>query len=192
MDTFAFRQREMLEELQVFEVDHHPTQSFKLHRIAELEWKIPSRLHFVSLDLANEELDKILTHWPYDPCALTFFSWLGVTYYLSRDTVFSTLRTIAKISPPGSAIVFDYFDPNLDCSGKAAERLRGILDSLEKLGEPLKAGFDSSTLAFDLESVGLRLQENLTPSDIQRRYFTGRSDGYCASEHIRFALATVQ
>lgn len=193
MDTFAFRHREMLKDLQVFEVDHHATQTFKLQRIKELGWKIPSRLHFVALDLATENLDKILTHRPYDPCALTFFSWLGVTYYLSRDSIFSTLRTIAKISPPGSAVVFDYFDPvHLHCTGKGAERLRGILDSLEKLGEPLKAGFDPSTLGRDLASVGLRLEEHLTPADIQRRYFTGRSDGYRASEHIRFALAVVQ
>jgi methyltransferase (TIGR00027 family) len=193
MDTFAFRQRKILEKLQVFEVDHPATQTFKLQRIRELGWNIPSRLHFVPLDLANEDLETILAHRPYDPCALTFFSWLGVTYYLSRNALFSSLRAIAGISPPGSAVVFDYFDSvNLNCTGKAAERLRGILDSLEKLGEPLKAGFDPSTLASDLESVGLRLEENLTPSDIQRRYFTGRSDGYCASEHIRFALAVVQ
>ncbi len=193
MDTFAFRRRDMLEKLQVFEVDHPATQIFKLRRINELGWRIPSRLHFVPLDFANGDLDKILAHRPYDPCALTFFSWLGVTYYLSRNSIFSSLRTIAKISPPGSAIAFDYFDPvNMNCTGKAADRLRGILDSLEKLGEPVKAGLDPSTLASDLESVGLRLEEHLTPSDIQRRYFTGRSDGYRASEHIRFALAVVQ
>ena len=127
MDTFAFRQREMLEELQVFEVDHPATQTFKVQRIKELGWKIPSRLHFVPLDLANEDLDTILTHRPYDLCALTFFSWLGVTYYLPPNSIFSNLRTIAKISPPGSAVVFDYFDPiDLNCTGKAGERLRGI------------------------------------------------------------------
>ena len=36
MDTFAFRQPEMLEYLDVFEIDHPATQEFKLHRIAEL------------------------------------------------------------------------------------------------------------------------------------------------------------
>lgn len=193
MDTFAFRQREMLKALQVFEVDHPATQAFKLQRINELDWNMPSRLHFVPLDLAHEDLDKILAHRPYDPRALTFFSCLGVTYYLSRNSILSNLRTIARISPPGSAVVFDYFDHvNSNCAGKAAERLRGILDSLEKLGEPLKSGFDPSTLASDLERVGLRLEEHLNPSDIQRRYFTGRPDGHRASEHIRFALAVVR
>ena len=36
MDTFAFRQPEMMEHLEVFEVDHPATQEFKLHRLAEL------------------------------------------------------------------------------------------------------------------------------------------------------------
>ncbi|SPF34130.1 conserved hypothetical protein [Syntrophobacter sp. SbD1] len=192
MDTFAFRYRERLEGLRVFEVDHPATQTFKRRRIAELGWEIPAQLHFVSLDFADEDLDKMLMCWPYNPGSLTFFSWLGVTYYLSPDTVFSTLSAVAKISPLGSAVTFDYFDPNMDCTGKAAERLKAIMDSVQSLGEPIKACFDSSTLDHDLACIGLRLEENLTPSDIQKRYFKGRSDGYRASEHTRFALAVVE
>ena len=38
MDTFAFRRPEMLEQLQVFEVDHPATQGFKRQRLSELNW----------------------------------------------------------------------------------------------------------------------------------------------------------
>ena len=47
LDTFAFRQPEMLEKLEVFEVDHPATQEFKLHRLAELGLKQPAKLHFI-------------------------------------------------------------------------------------------------------------------------------------------------
>ena len=87
MDTFAFRRRDMLERLDVFEIDHPATQAFKRNRIAGLGWEIPAQLHLVSLDFTKEKLDDILKCPPYDLCAITFFSWLGVTYYLSRDSV---------------------------------------------------------------------------------------------------------
>jgi O-methyltransferase involved in polyketide biosynthesis len=66
------------------------------------------------------------------------------------------------------------------------------MDSLQSLGEPLKTGFDPSTLDCDLARIGLALQENLTPLDIQQRYFEGRADGYRASQHIHFALAAAK
>ncbi len=192
MDTFAFRFRNMLDRLQVFEVDHPATQAFKRNRIARLGWEIPAQLHLVSLDFTKEDLDQIPKLSPYDPRALTFFSWLGVTHYLSSDTVFATLSAVAKISPPGSMIVFDYLDPNVHSTGKEAERAKAVIDSLQSLGEPLRWGFDPSTLELDLEPIGLRLHENLTPSDIQQRYFEGRTDGYRASQHTHFALAVVK
>jgi len=192
MDTFAFRCPQMLHGLQVFEVDHPATQAFKRHRIAELGWEIPPELHFVSLDFTKEGLDKILMCPPYDPGALTFFSWLGVTYYLSRDEVFSTLSAVARISPRGSMIVFDYFDPSVHSTGKAAERMKAIKDTLESLGEPVKEGLDPTILEAELAGIGLRLLENLAPSDIQQRYFEGRTDDYRASERTYFGLAVVE
>lgn len=66
-----------------------------------------------------------------------------------------------------------------------------MLESVRRLGEPMKAGFDPSTLAVDLARMGLRLHEDLSPSDIEGRYFQGRTDGYHASEHAHFARAVV-
>ena len=192
MDTFAFRRRDLLVRLHVFEIDHPATQAFKRNRITALGWEIPGHLHLVSLDFTKEKLDAILKCPPYDPRALTFFSWLGVTYYLSRDTVFDTLGAVARISSRGSMIVFDYLDPNVYSTEKAAERVKAVMDSLQSLGEPLKGGFDPSTLDSDLARIGFSLQENLTPSDIGQRYFEGRTDGYRASQHIHFALAAVK
>lgn len=56
----------------------------------------------------------------------------------------------------------------------------------------MQAGFDPATLAADLAKLGLRLQENLSPSDIQARYFEGRKDRYYACEHAHFAYSVVE
>lgn len=110
LDTFAFRRTEMLKQLQLFEVDHPATQNYKLHRLNELKWDIPAQMHFVTVDLTKEKLSDALTRTSYDTAALSFFTWMGVTYYLSYDEVLSTLSNIADIAPVGSLIVFDYLD----------------------------------------------------------------------------------
>lgn len=192
LDTFAFRRPEMLEKLQVFEVDHPATQAFKRCRLAELGWEIPAQLHFVPVDFEQESLAEALTRSSYDPQALSFFSWLGVTYYLPRDVVFDTLSAITAIAPAGSAVVFDYVNTDTFNPGKTAKRMKVLMEGLKQLGEPMLTGFDPSTLAIDLASLGWRLHENLSPSDIKKRYFHGRTDCCYPCEHQYLAWAMIE
>jgi len=192
MDTFAFRHSELQERLQVFEVDHPVTQEYKCQRITELGWKTPSNLNFIPVDFTKENLKTALSHSSYDPKALTFFSLLGVTYYLHREALFTTLRTIAKISPSGSSIVFDYFSTEKFAPDKESESNKQVIQGAQKSGEPLKSIFDPSTLADDIAILGLSLHENLSPTEIKENYFLGRLDNYNATEHAYFALALVE
>lgn len=193
MDTFAFRCPEMMKWLEVFEVDHLATQEFKLHRLAELGWEHPAKLHFVSIDFTKESLVTALIHSSfYDPKVKSFFSWFGVTPYLTQKDVSGTLRSIAEVAPAGSMVVFDYFDTDHPfISEKLSPQMQESLEILEKLGEPIKTrGFNPLSLAENLTDLGLHLQENLSPNDIERRYLQGRMDGHL--EHCYFACAVVK
>jgi methyltransferase (TIGR00027 family) len=193
LDTFAFRRPEMMELLEVFEVDHPATQEFKLHRLAELGWKHPAKLHFVSVDFTQENLITALTRSSaYDPDVKSFFSWLGVKRYLTREEVFSTLRSIARIAPAGSTIVFNYSDLDAFTPEKLSQETQKFHDFLQNIGEPVKTGLNPSTLAEDLACLGFRLDENLSPAAIERLYFQGRTDGYHMSKHGHFARAVVE
>ena len=110
--------------------------------------------------------------------------------YLPQDAVFTTLRTIAGIAPTGSSIVFDYFDTDARVSMSTRAQIGRQIE--KQVGEPLKSFFDPSTLATDIASLGLRLHENLSPSEIERRYFQGRTDNYHAAKHTHFAWAVVE
>ena len=59
------------------------------------------------------------------------------------------------------------------------------------VGESMLMGFDPEDLACELASLGLVLKEDLSPSDIQVRYFTGRKDNYyaCEQAHLVCAIA---
>jgi methyltransferase (TIGR00027 family) len=191
-DTFAFRRREVLAQLQVFEVDHPITQAMKRQRIAQAGWAIPPQLHFVPVDFAKESLTTALGLSGYDAQKLSFFSWLGVTFYLTRAVVFDTLVAVASISPRGSTIVFDYMDADSFIPEKADKRTRLMHYIARQVGEPMKTGFDPLTLRDELAQVGFALEENLSPEDIEQRYFRGRSDHYHAFEHVHFARAVVK
>ena len=193
MDTFAFRRPEMLEKLEVFEVDHPATQEFKLHRLAELGWKHPAKLHFIPIDFTKESLVTALTSSSfYDPDVKSFFSWLGVINFLSRDEAFATLRSITEIAPTGSLVVFDYLDTDAFIPEKMSPQMREFKDFLLKIDEPIITGFNPATLAEEFACLGFQLHENLSPDDINECYLQGCTDGYHAQEYGHFACAVVK
>ncbi|MGA2676913.1 MAG: SAM-dependent methyltransferase [Methanobacterium sp.] len=191
IDTFPFRGSNILKKLKIFEIDHPATQAFKCNRLAELGWKLPPQLNFIPLDFTKDSLEIVLKNSSYVTQDLSFFSWLGVTYYLSRDVVFDTMQNITNIAPPGSSIIFDYFDTDAYVPEKASERVLKQIEFLSSQNEPLKTGFEPSKLGVELENIGLHLCENLSPYDIQKRYFQGRTDGLHAWEHAHIAWAVV-
>ena len=52
----------------------------------------------------------------------TFFSWLGVTYYLSTEAINTMLAALSELCADGSSLVFDYPDENFfDASEKRVQ-----------------------------------------------------------------------
>jgi hypothetical protein len=51
-------------------------------------------------------------------------------------------------------------------------------------------GFNPASLAGDLTALGFRLQENLSPKDIEERYLQERQDGHL--EYVHFACAVTE
>ena len=150
-------------------------------------------MHFIPIDFTKESLSTALTRSAdYDPLLKTFFSWLGVTYFLTRDEVFATLQSIAHVSISGSMVVFDYFDSEIFNPDKSSLRMEKTLEFLKNIDEPMKTGFNPSTLAEDLSRLGFCLKENLNPDDIEKRYLQGRTDGYHAADYVYFAFAVVE
>lgn len=192
LDTFAFRRTDLAAALQVFEIDHPATQAFKQQRIAALGWKPPANLHFVPIDFTHENLPEVLRRSAYDPTLPAFFSWLGVTYYLPQTTIFHTLRLIAEFAAAGSSIIFDYYDSDAFIPGKASRRMEGWKQYTLQAGEPIITGLDPASLAASAAELGLEVRENLSPAEIENRYFGGRTDGYHATEHTHFAWLTVK
>ncbi len=82
-------------------------------------------------------------------------------------------------------------DANSFIPEKAARRTQLMHGIARQVGEPMKTGFDPQMLGSELERDGFRLLENLSPAEIETRYFAGRADQYHAFEHVHFARAAV-
>lgn len=186
-DTFAFRRSDLAPRLQVFELDHPVTQALKQQRIAQAGWTIPANLHLLPIDFTSQSLSDVLHASTYNPLAQTFFSWLGVTYYLTSQAITQTLQALPTLAPAGSSLVFDYLDQDAFDPARVSPRAKMMQATTQRIGEPMKTGFDPRTLAAFLQPFGLHLTDNLTPADIQARYFTHRSDRLRAFEHVHFA-----
>lgn len=189
LDTFAYRRPELLAKIRLFELDHPGTQEYKRQRLDELNWQLPDKLQLVPVDFTSSNLIDALLGAGFDPQVPAFFSWLGVTYYLTHAEVVGTFRDIARCAAPGSSVVFDYLDTAAYDQRLASSRVLRMIEGVRQMGEPMLSGFDPVTLEEELAQGGLALVEDLSPMDIHSRYFLGRTDHYRACEHVHFAQA---
>ena len=187
MDTFAFREKEFVSKHKVFEVDHPLTQADKKERIAHADWTIPDNLTFVPVDFTKDSLAERLIAAGFDPSAKSFFSWLGVTYYLSTVAIGKMLSALSSLCADGSTLVFDYPDENLFSAPE--KRVQNTIMMAKAGGEPMKTAFSYSELEKLLEKYGFLIYELLTPDDIQRDIIDKAWADMKAFEHVNYCLA---
>ncbi len=176
LDTFAYRNPYPQGSLQVFEVDHPATQAWKRVRLDEVGIPLPSDLTFAPVDFETQTLEEGLRRAGYDQGKGTFFSWLGVTEYLTTEAVMGTLRFVAS-SPKGSGIVFDYMISPALLTPAQRTRFDALARRVESAGEPWKAFFDPEALTRDLRAIGFGYAVDSGPEEINTRYFKDRKDG---------------
>ena len=174
LDTFAYRSPHP--ELRVFEVDHPATQAWKREQLQAASIAIPPSLTFVPIDFEQQTLADGLGQSGFNASAGAFFSWLGVTPYLTREACMTTLSFIAKM-PAGGGVVFDFaVDPALLNAGQR-QALHALSARVARYGEPFQLFFDPDKLQHELKEMGFRRTEFLQGKDLNARYFKDRKDG---------------
>ena len=187
MDTFAFRETEFLSKHRVFEVDHPLTQADKLERITRAGWTVPDNLTFVSVDFTKDSLAERLIAAGFAPSVKSFFSWLGVTYYLSTEAIGKMLAELSSLCADGSTLVFDYPDENFFSAPE--KRVQNTIMMANAGGEPMQSAFSYGALEKLLEKRGFLIYELLTPDDIQRDVIDKTGADMKAFEHVNYCLA---
>lgn len=182
-DTFSFRNDNP--DIEIYEIDHPDTQRYKLEKIKQLEWNIPKNVHFVSVDFEKERMTDKLIDAGFKTDEKTFFSILGVSYYLTLPVFAETLSQIGELSSGGSVLAFDYPQK----SGEYPSRIYRLEKITENLGEKMQGGFDYEEVSRALYSLGFQIDTYFTPQKVQDNYFRNRNDGLRAFENVSLISA---
>jgi methyltransferase (TIGR00027 family) len=188
LDTFSMRHKGLADRLRIFELDHPATQEMKREKVLRVDGEIPANLVFVPIDFETDNLDDALAQAGFDPLAPSFFSWLGTTYYLTKDAIRETLGRIAGVAAPGSRIVFDY---KLARHLVPAESLQ-FADKLDgfvaRRGEPMISTFTPEELKEVMSGFGFAEMENIPAGAQKCLYLNERSDLVDPAPNFSFAL----
>lgn len=175
LDTFAYR-NPYADCVKVFEVDYPATQAWKRRQLSEAKISIPDCLTFAPIDFERQTLAEGLRESGFRTDEPSFFSWLGVTMYLSRETVMATLKYISSSTPSGSGIVFDYIIPPSSQSFIRRLVFKLLAYRMAMVGEPWHSFFEPDLLIRDLKGIGFTQLENIGPAEINELFFHNRAD----------------
>ncbi len=174
--------------IKIFELDHPDTQAEKKKRILRAGLEIPPQLSFVPVDFTADSIKDRLLAAGFDVTKKTFFSWLGVSFYLTEAEIRKLLADISSFAAEGSTLVFDYADSGFFSSG--VKRIKNMIAMAAAGGEPMRFACDSMQLAKILEDNSFLIYEELTPEDINFNYFN--ISDMTAAEHINYVTAVLK
>lgn len=204
-DTFAQRNPDFLKRAKIFEADHPLMQKNKIERLIRAGYLQADEVRYISenvmaagnLRFAGADfsignlMQKLISAGLSDKRERlgekTFFSWLGVTYYLDKEQIEKTLAQISELCAAGDSVAFDY-----PCEGffNASEtRVQKTIETAAASGEPMKSCFGYSELEKMLENHGFLIYELLTPEDIFRDIIKASGSDMNAFEHVNYCLA---
>jgi methyltransferase (TIGR00027 family) len=173
LDTFAYRNPYPAGRLHVFEVDVPATQAWKRDLLRRTHIAEPDTLTFVPVDFETQKLADRLRDAGFRDAEPAFFSWLGVTMYLTRDAILSTFAYVAERAP-GSGITFDYMIPPSHLSLPRRFVFHWMARRLARVGEPWTTSFEPEALKLDLCLLGFLRVEDMDSAALNARFFGGR------------------
>jgi methyltransferase (TIGR00027 family) len=153
LDTFAYRQPPFAQALKIIEVDHPATQAWKRASLAAAGIPLPSNLSWAPVDFECDTLVDCLSRAGFDSSRPAFFSWLGVTQYLTLPAVDDTLRFVAGL-PSSSTLVLTFIVPASMVPPEQHEAMEQLFQMAAAAGEPFLTFFDPADLRAHLHELG--------------------------------------
>ena len=191
LDSYAFRQPNEQTDLQIFEVDHPDTQTHKRQRISELDWITPINLIFTPCDFEQTKLRDALHDVGFDRTQPTFFSWLGVTMYLSPESVSDSFAEVAWLSSPDSEIAFEFGLPTATLLGDELKRRQAGKATKYRKDEPYIFFCEAETIKKMALDAGFLEVITLDHEAEETRLLSNRKDHLSFRIGMRLAKAKI-
>jgi methyltransferase (TIGR00027 family) len=176
LDTFAYRQPTWARHLTILEIDHPASQQFKIATLKSADVEVPGNVQFFPIDFEVDTIADRFALAPLDRDRPIFVSWLGVTQYLTRDAVGTTLRALVQ-GGTATELVLSYITDDWTAMGaderEAIESAQALAASL---GEPWLSKFSAGAMADLLAASGFSRIEPFTFDEANAQYFGPRGD----------------
>lgn len=144
------------------------------------------------VDFEIDRLDEALARTSFNPQEPAFFSWLGVTYYLTKEAIRDTLARVQGIAAPGSRLALDYKIAHHLIPPEARPFTEKVEDFVERRGEPMVSTFTPEELNTEMGQAGFTELESVPPTEQMQRYLQGRSDMVEPPADFYFALFGIE
>mgnify|MGYP000923224221 FL=1 len=167
--------------LKIFEVDQPEVQERKRSKLPD---EIPNaeNITYVSVDFNHQSLKNQLLNSGFDKSKSTIYTLEGVSQYITREALNSTLNELALLTPNSNATFFMSYvnrllreDPKA-CFGigysKPERAAKFITNGAAKVGEPWISLYSSKEIEDLLSQNSFTLIENKTLADLNSKYFT--------------------
>jgi len=189
LDSFAYRRRDLMDRLRVFEVDHPASQSWKQHRLGDLGIEILPNLVFAPVDFERQTLRNGLVSAGFDFARTAVFSWIGVTMYLTLDAIEATLGTISECIP-GSHVALTYNQPHRVLDDISHQVTSTFQANATEMGEPSVSLFVPDEIEDLLRKHGFDDIVHFGPEEARAAWFSAPVDVAIAGAQ-RLIAATV-
>ena len=172
---------ELPSSLKIFEVDQPEVSDNKL---AKLPKELPNsdNVTYVNIDFSYQSLTEQLIGAGFDQKKSAIFTLEGVSQYITKEAVSSTIKELASLTRDTNSIFFmSYVDELLDknpeaCFGegypnpsKKASLIKGLS---AKVGEPWISFYNGAEIEDLLSQNGYSIEENVTLEDLNSLYFS--------------------
>ena len=167
--------------LKIFEVDQPEVSDIKLSKLPK---DLPNleNITYVNVDFSYQSLSEQLLTAGFDQTKSTIFTLEGVSQYITKEAVSSTIRELSLITKDTRSIFFmSYVDELLNkdpaaCFGKGypnpSKKANLIQNLSAKVGEPWISFYRDEEIESILAENGYSMKENVTLEDLNSLYFS--------------------
>ena len=167
--------------LKIFEVDQPEVSDIKLSKLPK---DLPNleNITYVNVDFSYQSLSEQLLTAGFDQTKSTIITLEGVSQYITKEAVSSTIQELSLITKDARSIFFmSYVDELLNkdpeaCFGKGypnPSKKANLIQTLSaKVGEPWISFYRDEEVESILAENGYAIKENVTLEDLNSLYFS--------------------
>lgn len=190
LDTFAQRRPDIAAGLQIFEIDQPDMIAWKKQRLKEVGLGLPNYLHLIPVDFEKQSWADALNSAGFDPSKPVVIVCTGVTLYLTREAILTTLQTAASFAP-GSVLAITFYLPPELLEGEDRALLEMSQKGARASGTPMISFFSPEDIVILAKEAGLQDVHIVSTQEMIQWYFAQRTDGFTPAEGEVFLLAHI-